>query len=175
MNRFAYRISPALVALTLLGPGLSSTAQAQQPARDLVAFKATLTGFPNAIAIPREPPIVSIHLSLTGQSDLLGQVTLTEHHYARADVEGIFRAEGPGIAVLTAANGDALFIDWSGRPNPPTSAGIITGESSFFVTGGRGRFLGATGGGVIKFLLDPADQKTGLSWSVEGMVSRPKP
>ena len=174
MNRFASRIGPALMALALLGLGVPSAAQAQEPAKDLVAFKATLTGFPNVVQIPREPAVLSVHLSLTGQSDLLGSITWIEHHYTRVGVDGIARSP-TGIAVLTAANGDALFIDWFGQANPPTNAGIITGESNFYVTGGRGRFLGAIGSGVLRFVLDPADQKTGLSWSVEGMVSRPKP
>lgn len=60
-----------------------------------------------------------------------------------------------GEITLTAANGDELYLQDDGRfdltvneagPNPPFSA--AAGTSTWIVTGGTGRFDGATGSGT---------------------------
>jgi hypothetical protein len=67
---------------------------------------------------------------------------------------------------MTAANGDALFFNYSG---------LFRGtgfELAFTITGGKGRFLGGTGSGVIRRSVDAAANK--LTDVFEGTVSAPR-
>jgi hypothetical protein len=149
-------------------------AVAQQSALDLVPFKATLTGpIPPAVVIPVEPPVGSAHLSTTGQSELLGQVSYLDHHIARIGVDGLPKIS-EGMAVISAASGDALFILWRGLVRPTATAGVFILDAAFTVTGGRGKLLGATGSGTFTMGIDTVNKKE-VAQSFEGMISRPKP
>jgi len=53
---------------------------------------------------------------------------------------------------LTGANGDQIYLVYSGSapfPAPGTEGSIIVADIDFEVTGGTGRFEGATGGGEM--------------------------
>ena len=71
---------------------------------------------------------------------------------------------------MTAANGDALFISRNGLSRA-TATGI-TGEFGYIVTGGRGRFAGATGSGVGRFVIDASTNQ--VTTVFEGTISAPK-
>lgn len=64
------------------------------------------------------------------------------------DADGLL--PGTGSVTLTAANGDELRFDYVGRLDPATGRGTGT----FTLTGGTGRFAGATGSGSFAALLD---------------------
>lgn len=136
----------AAVTTGLAGLGAAATPSpgATAPAPDQVSFKANLAGDWDGFLIPLNPPVVADRQSATGQADLLGQVTFVGHHFVQLNVAGIPQAVTDGLGVLAAANGDALFISWSGLVH----RGATEAELAFVVTGGRGRFLGATGSGV---------------------------
>ena len=53
-----------------------------------------------------------------------------------------------GIAVFTAANGDELDWVFAGSFTPPDAEGNFTFSGDWEVSGGTGRFDGATGGGA---------------------------
>ncbi|MEJ2542335.1 MAG: hypothetical protein P8188_20630 [Gemmatimonadota bacterium] len=72
---------------------------------------------------------------------------------------------GPGEAVHTAANGDQLHAEWTGRFQPDGSS-----ELWIVFSGGTGRFAGATGGGAGGGSSDPATFAG--SWWFDGMLSR---
>jgi len=59
-------------------------------------------------------------------------------------------APGQGAVMFTAANGDTLTFDYEGQLN----AGTGEGSGRFTITGGTGRFAGATGGGTFQALID---------------------
>jgi len=169
MKRNADKIGLALAALALVG--LAAPVGAQQAPQDLVPFTATLTGpVPTIVTLPLEPPMLTANLPLTGQTNLMGQVSYIDQHSARMGVDGVIKS-GNGVAVITAANGDALFITWSGLFHP-TATGV-TGDQAFIVIGGRGRFLGATGSGALTENIDFVKNAITFTW--DGMVSRPKP
>jgi hypothetical protein len=66
-----------------------------------------------------------------------------------------------------AEGGNAIFIKYSGLVRP---AGA---EFGYTVTGGRGRFAGATGSGVI---LCVRDREKGVQMrTFEGTLSKPRP
>lgn len=72
---------------------------------------------------------------------------------------------GPGEAVHTAANGDELHAEWSGRFQPDGSS-----ELSITFAGGTGRFADAVGEGVGGGSSDPTTFAG--TWWFEGMISR---
>jgi hypothetical protein len=177
VNRVSSRAGLVLTIVPLLGLALSGHARAQQPPADLVPLKATMVA-PLAqvqiLTIPVDPPLLSAQISGSGEAPLLGAITYVEHHYTHAGVDGIPKSSTLGVGAMTAANGDALFFSWSGLLRTTATPGVYMSEDSFVITGGRGRFLGATGSGVLTRLFDPVDKKQ-VTFSWEGMVSRPKP
>ena len=50
-----------------------------------------------------------------------------------------------GATIYTAANGDQLFVSYSGTATFPNQSGIVTFSGTETVTGGTGRFAGASG------------------------------
>lgn len=54
-----------------------------------------------------------------------------------------------GRAVLTSANGDELHLSYEADGNPPNLAGDTRVTGPFAITGGTGRFGGASGGGTL--------------------------
>jgi hypothetical protein len=174
MKRCTYRVNLALTVLAVLGP----TVAVAQQSTNLVPFKATMAGEFRGLLIPLNPPIVSEQLTSTGQADLLGQVTSTDHYLAHLGVDGKLASITDGIAVLTAPNGDALFITYSGLPHPPAAGQFAQQELAFTVTGGQGRFTGATGGGVIRdaiFMMQGTPPTFTITRTFEGVVTAPKP
>jgi hypothetical protein len=107
MKRFRCSVSLALTALALLG--LAGTGRAQQPPQDLVPFKATFTATIQSLMIPLNPPIVSQHVSGTGQADFLGPITVAARRTSQLGPDGkeIWGGGNPGV--FTAPNGDAIL------------------------------------------------------------------
>lgn len=139
----------ALAALALLGLALPRPAAAQQPPQNQVPLKANLVGpLTPRFVIPLEPEIRLGTYTADGTSDQLGPVKLVEANTLRLGPDGTLLSVTDGIGVLTAANGDALFLTYSGLVTSQTGSDA-TAEFAFTITGGRGRFLGATGSGVI--------------------------
>ncbi len=164
----ARRIS-ALAGSTLALLALALAAVAQAPT-DQVPFTATVGPYVGDVfVVPVSPPIASARTNAKGEATLLGPVTYLDLHTIRLGVDG-----GPlsfdGIGVMTAANGDALFITRSGLSRA-TATGV-TGEFGYIVTGGRGRFTGATGSGVGRSVLDRSKNEATVVF--EGTISAPK-
>jgi len=93
----------------------------------------------------------------------LGRTTVT------ATEAGTATPSGPtliGAAIYTAANGDQLFTTYSGTATFPNQNGIVTVSATETVTGGTGRFAGASGslrrvGSVSVILLNGQLELTG--------------
>jgi hypothetical protein len=173
MKHCTYRVSLALTVLAVLGP---TVAVAQQPAKDLVPFKASWTGQSQPIAIPTDPAIVSFPSAVTGQSNLFGAFTgvaLATQHLG-IDGKPLFSTV---VAEWTMPNGDALSIEIPAVVflSQPTPGGPVS-EGALLITNGKGRFLGARGSGFFKQTLqtDPVTGQASLSLSAEGLITRPK-
>jgi hypothetical protein len=54
------------------------------------------------------------------------------------------------------------------------TVGVIIQESAFQVTGGRGRFLGATGSGLQRVTVDQRQNPPLRTGGYEGVISAPK-
>jgi hypothetical protein len=162
MKRLTCPVRLALTTLALFG--LAGTGRAQQPPQDLVPFKATFTATFQSLTIPLNPPIVSQHVSGSGQADFLGQFTVAARRTSQLGPDGqeIWGGGNPGV--FTAANGDAIF--WA-------TNGVTGGAGAFLITGGKGRFAEAVGSGTGTATPDPAKGTVTFSWV--GMITRPKP
>ena len=148
--RFASRLGPfALVALLAAGAVAKPTSS---------PFKATLTLTETVLFTGAAPCFAIGSLQAVGTASLLGKVTATSSDCINP--QGVtdpnspssfnFASTGTGSAglVFTAANGDLLFVTYSGTLTAqPAGPHQIAGH--FVITGGTGRFLGATGGGSL--------------------------
>jgi hypothetical protein len=165
----ARRIS-ALAGSTLALLGLALPAVAQAP-QDQVPFKATVGPYVGDVfVVPVSPPILSARTTAKGEATLLGPVTYLDLHTVQLGVDGGPLSFKDGIGVMTAANGDALFISRNGLSRA-TATGVAV-EFGYIVTGGRGRFAGATGSGVGRAVGDRS--KNEITVVFEGTISAPK-
>jgi hypothetical protein len=170
MNRSVCRVGLTLVALAT---GTFAHGRAADPqSLEMVPLKAAGKGPVRkahiAIVVPVNPPFVSAHISLAGDSELLGAFTYVAQHTATLDARGAPKT-GSGIGALAAAGGDAVYISWSALAHP-TATGAKA-EGPFFITGGSGRFAGATGSGIMIGEIDNTRQELRCTWA--GTISRP--
>jgi hypothetical protein len=172
MNRSWNPISLGLVLLAL--PWSAAPRFAQQPAKDLVPFKASWTGQSQPIAVATDPALVSQPTTLTGQSDLFGAFTGVSLATVHQGVDGK-NLYATIVGEWSMANGDALSIEVIDLFVPPTPGGPLF-EAALIITNGKGRFLGARGSGFIRGTLqtDPVTHQGMVILSAEGLITRPK-
>jgi hypothetical protein len=167
MRRTVHSPGLAAMLLTLLGVTLSSVAQAQAPPKDMVALNVVLkvTHDPaSQYLLPLAPPLEIVKSVGTAEGAPIGKVTVVESQRAQYGVDGkVLFYQGTGI--WTGANGDAIFYTFLGLGNENTEA--------FLITGGTGRFQGATGSGGGTWTAN-ADF-TELTITLVGFISPPKP
>lgn len=83
--------------------------------------------------------------------------TITLSHLGLSTTEQSFTGSTTAQAVVTAANGDQVFEDISNITLDPST---LISTYDVTVTGGTGRFLGATGGGSAVSRLTPTGPST---------------
>jgi hypothetical protein len=127
--------SAAILVLAVLAVlGLAGPAAAGEQ----VPFKGSLDGV--VTITPLTPPFVSVLVEATGKATHLGNFTLVIPHVVnRANSTAI------GFYEFTAANGDTLTADFTGQATPTSTPGVLYIEETATITGGTGRFAGATG------------------------------
>ena len=173
MHRLWRPTGLALIMFAL--PWSVATGAAQQPAKDLVPFKASWTGQNQAMVVATDPTLVSQPTTLNGQSDLFGPFTGVSLATLHRGVD-----EKPLYATVVGewsmANGDALSIEVIDLFVPQTTAGAPLFEAVLVITNGKGRFLGARGSGFLTGTLqvDPVTRQGTVIISAEGLVTRPK-
>jgi hypothetical protein len=79
-----------------------------------------------------------------------------------------------GTFALVAANGDEIHGTYEGSATYDAErADLVHGTAAFVITGGTGRFAGATGTFTATFLEvldDPTWASAGVTWTLEGTV-----
>jgi hypothetical protein len=129
------------MAACLLTAVLAGEAAAQKD----VPFKATIQSIETTVAVfPPEVPFPTLFVdgSGSGRATHLGRYTLTFEYEINLDE---FITVG-GSAHFVAANGDSLFAELlEGQGTVPTDDGISFIVATYEITGGTGRFAGATG------------------------------
>ncbi len=150
MLQAAHRLATVLMAALAASGAVAGPKPTPFEARLTLTESVMFTGAPPCFAIGSTQAV--------GHATHLGKVTATSHDCINP--QGVFNPSGPNSfsfsslgagatgLVFIAANGDFLFVTYSGLfTAQPSKPHRITGQ--FIITGGTGRFAGATGGGVL--------------------------
>jgi hypothetical protein len=149
----AIAIAAALV-LCLAGP---------VSAGDQVPFRGTLAG--TVSVTPLTPPMASVEIDGAGRSTQLGRFTLEVPHLVNQATR-----IATGTYVFTAANGDTLTAAFSGQATL-VAPGVLTVSETATITGGTGRFDGATGTFTTERTFTVATGQT--TGTFDGWISTP--
>jgi hypothetical protein len=136
------RIRTAGVLLALLAlVGLAPAAGASGSGQD-VPIKGTVSGQVQFLPATDCPSgFATTMVDVPGVTSHLGLMTWSSRHCAPMG-----DAFGPGTMTWVAANGDELFMAYSGSaPFPGPGVDVIEGESHATIVGGTGRFEDAEG------------------------------
>lgn len=142
-----------------LAPGVSGSVLAQGGIHT-VPFRGSLEG--TVTITPLTPPFSSVVITASGNATGLGAFTLQVPH-----IVNFATATGEGTFTFTAANGDRLTASFTGRAD--TSQPIFSIVENATITGGTGRFAGATGTFTARRLFDPSAQST--TGTFEGIMT----
>ena len=120
----------------------------------------------NVTVTPLVPPTVSVLIEAAGNAAHLGQFAVSIPHLVN-------RSDGTAVGTyeFTAANGDTLTADFIGQATPTDIPGVLFIEEVATITGGTGRFAGASGTFTAERWFDTIAGTT--IGSIEGTVSSP--
>jgi hypothetical protein len=132
-------------------------------AGDQVPFRGSMSG--TATITPVSPPIVSVLLETSGTASQLGRFTLEAPHIVNQAT-----LTATGTYLFTAADGSTLTATLAGSASM-VAPGVLAIAETGTITGGTGRFDGATGSFSTERTFFPA---TGQTYgSFEGWISTP--
>ena len=114
---------------------------------------------------PIDPQFLSVLMKGTGDATQLGRFTLVH-----METVNLLTLTGIGSFGFTAANGDILTADFTAQASTATP-GVLSIVETAFISGGTGRFAGATGSFIITRSFDLATNLT--AGSFEGTISSP--
>ena len=129
-----------------------------------VPFKGSLEGV--VTRTPLAPPFVSVLIEGTGNATQLGRYTVESEQVVNTATRTL-----SGSYEFTAANGDTLTADFTGQFSLTETPGVLFGVDTATITGGTGRFAGATGSFTVERLLTLAT--LAATGSFEGTISSP--
>ena len=144
-----------------VSPAGPSSVHSGSPAAGAAAslpFKGNLEG---TQTITLQPPLAFVNGSATGTASLLGRFTVSFPHTVNFAL-----ATGEGTYTFTAANGDLLIARFVGQAQQGPIVSIVEQAT---ITGGTGRFSGATGSFTAHRQFDPASGTT--TGSFEGTIT----
>ena len=117
-------------------------------AGESVPFKGTFQGVDIADV---QFPTLFVDGSASGNAIHLGRFTMT--YELEVDLLTL-PLESFGSSLFTAANEDSLATDITGLATPTANPDVVSIEEAHTITGGTGRFAGATGSFIRKYLLN---------------------
>jgi hypothetical protein len=129
-----------------------------------VPFRGRLEGID--FITPIDPQFLSSLMKGTGDGTQLGRFTVV-----RTATVNLLTSTDIGSIAFTAANGDILIADYTGKASPTATPGVLSVVETAFISGGTGRFAGATGSFIITRSFDLATNLT--AGSFEGTISSP--
>ena len=109
-------------------------------------FEGRMSGSSVAISQTSNSIKATVHLEHLGNSQLVGTTTVT----GQTECGGFVGTEQDTI---TSANGDQIFLSGNGT-SCPASPAVFQDTVTFAVTGGTGRFAGASGSGTLHTTID---------------------
>jgi len=153
--------APVLAAGLVLSLGVAVAGPVA--ATEQVPFRGEMSG--TATVTPIQPPIVSVLLATSGHASQLGQfVLLAPHTVNQATLTAT------GTYTFTAADGSTLTATLAGTATLVGPGQLAIAESGT-VTGGTGRFEGATGSFSTNRTFFPGTGQT--HGTFEGWISTP--
>ena len=111
-------------------------------------------------------PLNHINVTGSGNATQLGKFT-----YDLQAVLHIPTLSATATATIVAADGSSLFAAGSGQGTPTATAGIISIVETLTITGGTGRFEGASGNITIQRLVNRATLTS--SGTISGIIVLP--
>lgn len=147
---------------------------ADQPAGPkMVPFKASYSGTYRAQVVP--PHVIITGTGGKGHATHLGNFELANRILVNLVRGPVQNCPVPGTteaftATLTGANGDAIVLQGTGHgcQTGPTTVSVV---DTVQVTGGTGRFEGATGSITVRTAVDQAAGSEVIDF--DGLISRP--
>ena len=144
MKKIFVSVVITLVLLTVLATiGFASRGQKQLP------LKGSLQAVENNEV---DWPTIYVHGSGSGNTTALGKFTVDYEGTVHNDENGV--GTGTMTAHLVAANGDSLFAEGSGLGTPTETPGVNKIVENYTITGGTGRFAGASGSFTVQRLIN---------------------
>ena len=160
MKRYSFAAGLALAVVAALGLASPVSAGEQVP------FKGSLGG--DVTHTPVDAQTDYVLVEATGNATELGRFTLDIPHLVDRPTR-----TAVGTYEFTAANGDTLIAAFTGIATPTAMPGVLYIEETATITGGTGRFAGATGSFAAERLFDTIAGTT--VGSFEGTISAPGP
>ena len=140
---------------------LAGSALAGEP----VPFKGSLGGDVTVTPLT-PPPLLRVDVEARGKATHLGRFALDIPHKANPAF-----GTAAGCYEFTAANGDKVYAKFTGVATRTAIPGVLYIEETATITGGTGRFAGATGSFTSERLYDMVALTT--VGSFEGTISAP--
>jgi hypothetical protein len=109
-------------------------------------FKGTLKG---VVTRSGAPPVVSVNINGSGNATRLGHFTVSIPHSVN-----VVSRTATGEYIFVAANGDTLTATFTGASTPTADPDVLSIVENATITGGTGRFAGATGSFTTERLYD---------------------
>jgi hypothetical protein len=109
------------------------------------------------------PPFIDALLEAEGRASGLGRFTLSEPHHVNLDT-----ASAVAAWRFVSANGDTLTAEGLAYATPTEDPDVLLIMESATITGGTGRFAGATGNFTVERLFNGATGNTSASF--EGTI-----
>jgi hypothetical protein len=136
-----------LIALLLLIVLASTTFAAPAAGERQLLLKGSLQATETHVVTP---PTMFVDANGSGQATQLGAFTMS--FQTQVYLPTLFAASES--AILVAADGSSLFGEGSGQGTLTETLGVISIVETYAITGGTGRFAGATGNFTVERLLD---------------------
>jgi hypothetical protein len=151
------------LGVLLVAGALAASASARPAERhNATPFRGRFEG--TSTSTPGPFPFIDVIFVATGNATQLGQYTLTQ-----PQLVNLVAGTAYGTYHFVAANGDTLTAEGPSSARPGESPGVLLITETATITGGTGRFVGATGTFTTEGVLDTA---TGISaGSFSGTIS----
>jgi hypothetical protein len=158
MKRLGFALVIVLSVVAFLG-GVKPVAAGEQ-----VPFQGRLDG--DVTHAPVDPQTDAVLVEATGTATHLGQFAMISEHL----VNTVARTAA-GTFEFTAANGDKVYAQFTGQARPTATPGVLAIEETATITGGTGRFAGASGDFIVQRLYDRVAGTT--TGSFRGNITSP--
>jgi len=133
---------------------------------DVPNFKGTLEG--KFTTSPIDQTFFAVLTNATGHASHLGRFTVVMPHIVNS-----VTITAIGSIAFTAANGDKLTADFTGVGSPTATPGVFFVEETAVISGGTGRFSGATGHFKLKRFVDLRTDPGLTTGSFDGTIFSP--